>query len=201
MPRFHPSQRFLQFRRTQFPNFAQAIQNEEQFKIAVAVPYLETLGYQKADLEFERRIEVQIGTKIHPVQADIIICVEGCPFVVIDTKTPNDRITETDVLQAVSYAKLVSTPPAAMGIAINGYECSGTNVITGTRANDIPTIEEAKELFRMHRPQPLSDIVIQETKRILNTIDNREELYRVIGACKKLIERQGEFETTYHLER
>jgi type I restriction enzyme M protein len=191
MPRFHPSARFLNYRRTYFPNFAETIRNEEQFKISVTVPYLESLSYQRADIEFERRIDVQIGTRTHSVQADIVINIEGCPFVVIDTKTPSERVTETDVLQALSYAKLISTPPAAVGIAINGYECSGVNVITGARLNDVPTRDEPSELFRLHRPRPLSEIVLQETKRILNTIDNREELYRVIRECKILIERQG----------
>jgi hypothetical protein len=171
MPRFHPSARFLNYRRTYFPNFAETIRNEEQFKISVTVPYLESLSYQRADIEFERRIDVQIGTRTHSVQADIVINIEGCPFVVIDTKTPSERVTETNVLQALSYAKLISTPPAAVGIAINGYECSGVNVITGARLNDVPTRDEASELFRLHRPRPLSEIVLQETKRILNTID------------------------------
>ena len=191
MPRFQPSKRFLDYRRSTFPNFSERVHNEEQFKIEVALPYLASLGYQTGDLEFARRIEVRIGTRTHSVEADIVANFEGEPFLVIDTKSPSERVTETDVLQAVSYAKLISTPPAPFGIAINGYECSGADITTGARLNDIPAKRDAIEAFKTRRPKPLSEIILQETRRVLNTIDNKEELYALIKECKHLIERQG----------
>jgi len=191
VPRFHPSRRFLDYRRGHFPDFSERVQNEEQFKVEVAIPYLGTLGYVIEELEFARPITVQIGTREHTFWADIIANYEGTPFLVVDTKSPSERVTETDVLQAVSYAKLVATPPAMFGIAINGYECAGTDITTGARLNDIPARRDALRALRQRWPAPLSEIVLQETRRILNTIDNKEELYRLITQCKVLIERQG----------
>lgn len=191
MPRFHPSDRFLEYRRSFFPAFSERIRNEEQFKVEVAVPYLQSLGYRPEELQYERPVTLQVGSRSHTLKADIVAVYNDQPFLVVDTKTPSERLTEADILQAVSYAKLIATPPAPYGIAINGYECSGADVVTGTRLNDIPSRQEAINSLNERWPRPLSEVVLKETRRVLNTLDNKEELYRLIKECKHLIERQG----------
>lgn len=121
-------------------DFKSSIRSEEDLKVKVILPYLHFLGYSDALFRFENAIDVTIGSKRTKVFSDIEIVIDGKVEIVIDTKTPQKSISEKDVLQSSSYAKLVDTPPALYGITTNGLECIVTNVYTGKRTEVIPSL-------------------------------------------------------------
>ena len=119
-------------------NFNGTIHTEEDLKVKVLLPFLQELGYSGESIKFEHGIDVTIGSKKTIVYSDLELVIDGRVEIVIDTKTPAKSLSEKDILQSVSYAKLVTTPPALYGITTNGYECVVTNVYTGKRSADIP---------------------------------------------------------------
>lgn len=138
------------------------LHSEEDVKVKVVIPYLESLGYDKSDMRFENSIEVTVGSKTTNVSSDIEILVDGAPQIIVDTKNPRQTLRHKDVLQAVSYAKLVKTPAAPMGFATNGIDLSGMSAIDGTALNDIPT--KAALLASLHKRPPRSSPTSNSTR-------------------------------------
>lgn len=67
--------------------------NEEEVKIQIVLPWLESLGYKKELMEFEKTIEVNEGRKSKKIFADIVIYTskkKDTPIIVVDTKAPNE---------------------------------------------------------------------------------------------------------------
>lgn len=123
-------------------NFNSSVKTEEDLKVKVLVPFLHELGYKDDEFRYENSIIVSVDTKKTTVRSDIEILINGKVQLVIDTKKPSNGLAEKDVLQSVSYAKLVDTPPALYGIITNGVDCVVTNVYNGQRSVDIPTRAE-----------------------------------------------------------
>ena len=113
--------------------------SEEDVKVKVLVPYLESLGYSTDDMRFENSIEVTVGSKTMRVASDIEILLDGEPQIVIDAKNPRRTLSGKDVLQAVSYAKLVNTPAAPLGFATNGLDLMGISAVDGSAVDEIPS--------------------------------------------------------------
>lgn len=172
-------------------DFNNKIKNEEDLKIKVLIPYLKFLGYEDEDMRFENAIPVRIGTKKTVVFSDIEILINDRVEIVIDAKNPINSITEKDVLQSESYAKLVSTPTALYGITTNGIECISTNVHTGQRNSIIPTKAKLLSDLNNARKKIFQDIELREIHSILYTLSNPKELYAVIKSCKDVIEKMG----------
>ncbi|MBQ7923179.1 MAG: N-6 DNA methylase, partial [Clostridia bacterium] len=176
---------------TNIADFNNTIKTEEDLKVKVLLPYLRTLGYSDSEFRFEHGIDVAIGTKKTTVFSDVEITINGRIEIVIDTKSPSKSISEKDVLQSASYAKLVDTPPALYGITTNGLECAVTNVYTGKRSMDIPTRQQLLRDIDKAKKKPLQDIEIREVESILFTLHNTKELYKVIQDSKDVIEKRG----------
>jgi len=116
------------------------IKSEEDVKNHIVIPYLQYLGYTITSMRFENSIPVQAGTKSITVKSDIEIAVKDNIEVVVDTKAPNVSLGDKQVLQSISYAKLVSTPPALYAIVTNGLDVVVTNIYSGKKVNFIPPI-------------------------------------------------------------
>ena len=172
-------------------DFNSSVKTEEDLKVKVLLPYLKELGYSEADFRFEHGIDVTIGSKKTTVYSDVEVLMDGRVELVIDTKTPAKSISEKDVLQSASYAKLISTPPALYGITTNGLECVTTNVYTGKRTSGIPTKTQLLRDIDKSKKKPLLDVEIREIESILFTLHNTKELYRVIKDSKDAIEKRG----------
>lgn len=172
-------------------DFNTCVKTEEDLKIKVLLPFLKELGYDDCDFRFEHSINVTIGTKRTTVFSDLEILIDGRVEIVIDTKSPAKSISEKDVLQSTSYAKLVNTPPALYGITTNGLECVVTNVYTGKRSTEIPTRKQLLRDIDKSKKKPLQDIEIREIESILFTLHNTKELYKVIQDSKDVIEKRG----------
>lgn len=172
-------------------DFNGTVRTEEDLKIKVLIPYLKSLGYSDECFRYENAIDVSIGTKKTKVFSDIEIIIDGKVEMVIDAKTPTKSISEKDVLQSASYAKLIDTPPALYGITTNGLECVVTNVYTGKRTSEIPTLGKLRRSIDSSKKKVFQEVEIREAESVLFTLHNTKELYKVIEDCKTIIEKRG----------
>lgn len=167
------------------------IKSEEDVKMHIIRPFLEELGYSVQDMRFENSMTVQAGTKKLTVFSDIEISENERIEIIIDTKSPDVSLGEKDILQSISYAKLVSTPPAIFGVVTNGTDVITTNIYTGKRTSTIPSRSELLSEISRTRKKTLSEIEIREVQSLLLTLNNADELYRIIKKCKDTIEKKG----------
>jgi len=172
-------------------NFNSQISSEEDLKVKVILPYLKSLGYEDVDLRLENGIEVVIGSRKTTVFSDIEILINGAVELVIDVKKPTNSISEKDILQSSSYAKLISTPPALYSVTANGVDCVSTNVLTGRRTADIPSKAQLIRDLSKAKKKVYTEVEIREIRSVLLTILEPEELYKVINKCKTIIEKKG----------
>lgn len=173
-------------------DFNNNIKTEEDVKVKIVLPLLKQLGYEQNDIGYETSIPVQIGTKKIPaIRSDIEIRVEGNAQLIIDTKNPKVTISEKEILQCTSYAKLVSTPPALYAVTTNGYDCVVTNIYTGQRTSSIPSKNQLVIDVNKTRKRELSPIQLREVRSVLLTLYSEQELYRIIDKCKNIIEKRA----------
>ena len=118
------------------------LKTEEDMKIKVLLPYLQYLGYETNEMKFEEKIQVNIGTKSTTIRSDIAIFVNGKAQMYIDAKTPIRALSEKDVLQVESYAKLSGTPHAIYGVVTNGLDAITSNTFLGNRTKGIPSKQQ-----------------------------------------------------------
>lgn len=169
-----------------------SLYSEEDVKLKVILPLLRDKGYDtEEDIRYENPIPVQLGSKKTVVESDIEIMIDGKTALVIDTKNPRKTLQPKDLLQASSYGKLVSTPPALYSFATNGYDLLGMDNIRGNDIDTIPTkgqlIADTQHLV----PRKLTEIELHEVKSTLLTILNIDDLYNVIKKSKKIIENRA----------
>ena len=136
-------------------------------------------------------MSVQTGTKSITVKSDIEISINENIEVVIDTKAPNVSLGDKQILQSISYAKLVSTPPAIYAIVTNGFDIATTNIYSGKKVNFIPPFSQLLSDISRTRRKELTQIEIREVSSLLLTLTNIDELYRIINTCKNIIEKRG----------
>ena len=172
-------------------NYNTTVRTEEDLKIKVLLPYLKMLGYNDEDMRFEHKIEVHIGTKKTNVFSDVEIIINGRVELVIDAKKPGRFLNEKDVLQAVSYARLVDTPPALYATVVNGEECITIDAYSGVRIKGIPSKQELLRNIDKVSKTNLKEIEIREVESVLFTLNNTREFYKVISECKGIIEKRG----------
>ena len=172
-------------------DFSGKIKTEEDVKIHIVLPYLSLLGFDSSKMRFENSRPVQAGTKKITVQSDIEIEEGGNIEIVIDVKAPNVSLNDKEILQSISYAKLVSTPPALYAIVTNGIDIISTNIYTGKKSAEIPTRSEIIRDISRTRKKMLSQIEIREVKSLMLTLNNSDELYKIIKKCKDLLEKRG----------
>ncbi len=165
--------------------------SEEDVKNKLLLPLLNQLGYSSEhNMRFENPIRVQVGRKKIVVRSDIEILVDNKVAIVIDVKAPDVTLSESDLLQASSYAKLVDTPPALYSFATNGHDLLGINNIDGTNVNSIPDLASLIADLQ-GQIRPFTDIELKEVKSTLITIMATDDLYQVIRQCKKIIENKA----------
>jgi len=113
---------------------------EEDIKVKVIIPFLESLGFEISELELEKSFQIKLGTyairvdtekQIHRASSrlDILVKKNGNPLFVIEAKTDSHSITDDDKEQAICYARLVH-PIAPLAIVTNGKDSRAYNTIT-----------------------------------------------------------------------
>ncbi|MBE6244774.1 MAG: N-6 DNA methylase [Bacteroidales bacterium] len=164
---------------------------EEDVKIKLVIPFLNALGYPSSEMRFEHTLDVQVGTKKTSVRSDIEILVNNRVEMIIDIKNPKIPLTDKDMLQCISYAKLISTPSAIFAVVTNGKETFVTDIYSGKKTDEIPQKSSIQSHITRTRRTNLSKIEIREAKSLLLTLTDPEELYRIIKKCKDIIEKKG----------
>lgn len=172
-------------------DYSKRIKTEEDIKVHIILPYLQSLGYQIENMRFENSMSVQAGTKNVTVISDIEIVENNSIEIVIDAKAPNISLNEKEILQSISYAKLVSTPPALYAVVTNGFDVITTNIYTGKQTSEIPSRSELTRDVARSRKRELSDIEIREVQSLMLTLNKPEELYAIIKESKDIIEKRG----------
>ncbi|OFO52341.1 N-6 DNA methylase [Porphyromonas sp. HMSC077F02] len=172
-------------------DYSKRIKTEEDVKVHIILPYLKSLGYQIENMRFENSMSVQAGTKSVTVISDIEIVENNNIEIVIDAKAPNISLNEKEILQSISYAKLVSTPPALYAVVTNGFDVITTNIYTGKQTSEIPSRSELTRDVSRSRKRELSDIEIREVQSLMLTLNKPEELYAIIKESKDIIEKRG----------
>lgn len=172
-------------------NFNNVVKSEEDLKIKVILPYLKSLGYSESEMNFEAPMNVIIGSKKTTVYSDIEILLNDRVELVIDIKRPSHAINQTDVLQASSYAKLISTPPATMSCVTNGINVISTNTFTGEQEESIPSKQQLMKRVNSTKKKSFTEIQLNEVKRVLLTLAEPDELYRLINSAKNTIEKKA----------
>ncbi|MDY6122682.1 MAG: N-6 DNA methylase [Porphyromonas sp.] len=172
-------------------DYSKRIKTEEDVKVHIILPYLKSLGYQTENMRFENSMSVQAGTKSVTVISDIEIVENNSIEIVIDAKAPNISLNEKEILQSISYAKLVSTPPALYAVVTNGFDVITTNIYTGKQTSEIPSRSELTRDVARSRKRELSDIEIREVQSLMLTLNKPEELYAIIKESKDIIEKRG----------
>lgn len=167
------------------------IKTEEDVKVHIVIPYLQYLGYEISSMRFENYMEVQAGTKSIKVKSDIEIAVNDKIEIVLDAKAPNIPLGDKQILQSISYAKLISTPPAIYGIVTNGTDIATTNIYTGKKTGEIPSYSQLLSDISRTRRKELSKVEIREVNSLLLTLNDSQELFKIIKKCKDIIEKRG----------
>ena len=83
--------------------------SEEDSKVKVIIPHLESIGYSKVNMKFEEPITVKQGRETKTIFCDIVIYENSDPIIVVDAKNPREDLNEEDKEQVISYARLLKS--------------------------------------------------------------------------------------------
>lgn len=105
---------------------------EEDVKLKIVLPFLNSLGFQENELFFEKSFTLTIGRNCHKVSSeeqhqiasgrlDILVTRNGNNLFIVEVKKDGAIINDKDIQQATSYARLVH-PLAPFAIVTNGKD-------------------------------------------------------------------------------
>jgi len=113
---------------------------EEDIKTNILLPFIQDLGFNKNDLEFERTFTIRLGRTVHKKEnpksgrLDILCHKNGQNLFVIEVKAPSVKIDQDDIDQGISYARLLDNI-APFVIVTNGKD--DTRIIDSITKSDI----------------------------------------------------------------
>ncbi len=164
--------------------------NEEEIKVHLVIPWLESLGYKKETMEFEKTIEVQEGRKKKNIFADIVIYSNKkreTPLIVVDTKSPKGILSKNDKEQVISYARLLPKI-APLAVLTNGYNIQVFKTLDKSR---IKTLPKRKDLLNDFVSTVLSanieEALRSEAKKELFVIDDVNTFKDLLKKCHTTI--------------
>jgi len=96
--------------------------SEEDIRGKVLLPYLNDLGFDVSEIALEKSFSIRIGKSLRPItgRADILCKRDGKNLFVIELKKQSVTITQADVDQGISYARLLEDNIAPFTIISNG---------------------------------------------------------------------------------
>lgn len=164
--------------------------NEEEVKINITLPWLESLGYKKEYMEFEKTIKVNEGRKTKSIYADIVVYADKkleTPLIVIDTKSPNDVLSKEGRDQVISYARLLSKI-APMAVLTNGNATQVFQTIDKSRIKDLPNRKNLlSDFVGVVLSQNIQDALRVEATKELFTIDDVSTFKDLLKKCHNII--------------
>jgi len=117
--------------------------SEEDLKAAL-VQYFADLGFELGEMSFEDSFRITLGRNAVVVgrtpdpqgqdslsgRSDMLLCRNGHPLAMVETKRPGVPLTDGDASQALSYARLLREI-APLAIVTNGADTRVYDVVTG----------------------------------------------------------------------
>jgi hypothetical protein len=105
--------------------------NEEELKVKHVLPWLQRIGIDLADLHLEQTFSIKVGRQSIRVgepaaskrraRLDILVRRNDKNLFIVETKAPDEQLTDDDRDQAICYARLVH-PIAPYAVVTNGHE-------------------------------------------------------------------------------
>lgn len=127
--------------------------NEEEIKNKILLPYLNDLGFSIKDINFESSFTIKLGKKRHSIKNDVskgyldILCKkDDMNLFVIEVKRESIIITQDDIDQGISYARLLNNI-APFVVITNGKD---TKIIDTISKKDLSgkKINESSEFWK-----------------------------------------------------
>lgn len=116
--------------------------NEEELKVKYVLPWLRRIGVDLADIHLEQTFSIRVGRQSIRVgepdvskrraRLDIVVRRGDKNLFIVETKTPDEQLTDDDRDQAICYARLVH-PIAPYAVVTNGHEYRLYHSITKQR--------------------------------------------------------------------
>lgn len=164
------------------------IMNEEALKNQVIIPFLNDLGFDSTLLSFEDNFTIKLGKndikkkEYISGRLDILVKQNNEPFLLWELKKEKFKITNDEISQAISYARLTE-PMTPFTIVSNGDETLIYNTFTKQQIeNDMLQLDLVKPSFQdaiKLRIEALANIICysnENFKKFINKINDRELL-------------------------
>lgn len=164
--------------------------NEEEVKIHLVLPWLESLGYKRECMEFEKTIKVNEGRKTKSIFADIVIYTDKkliTPLIVIDTKSPSEILSKEGRDQVISYARLLPKI-APLAILTNGNNTQIYQTIDKSRIKELPKRKDIlSDFVSAVLSKNIQDVLRLEAAKELFTIDDVSTFKDLLKKCHNII--------------
>ncbi len=164
--------------------------NEEEVKIHLVIPWLESLGYKKSFMEFEKTIKVNEGRKTKSIFADIIVYTDKkmeTPLIVIDTKSPTEILSKEARDQVISYARLLPKI-APIAVLTNGYHSQVFQTLDKSRIKEVPLRKNIlKDFVSAVLSKNIQEALRDEATKELFTIDDVSTFKELLKKCHNII--------------
>lgn len=97
--------------------------NEEDIRGKILLPYLQDLGFNISEIFLEHTFSIRLGKRKHVTgRADILCKRNGKNLFIIELKNDSIEITQNDIDQGISYARLLLDNIAPFTIVSNGRQ-------------------------------------------------------------------------------
>ena len=164
--------------------------NEEEIKIHLVLPWLESLGYKRETMAFEKTIEVHEGRKKKSIFADIVIYSDKkqqTPLIVVDTKSPNDILAKNSRDQVISYARLLPKI-APFAVLTNGYNIQVFKTLDKSRIKELPNRKDLlNDFVGAVLSSNIEEALRKEARKELFVIDDVATFKDLLKKCHTAI--------------
>ena len=164
--------------------------NEEEVKIHLVLPWLDSLGYKQEFMEFEKTIKINEGKKTKSIFADIVVYTDRkleTPLLVIDTKAPTEILSKSDRDQVISYARLLPRI-APIAILTNGTNTQVYQTLDKSRIKELPNRKDLlKDFVSAVLSKSIQEVLKQEATKELFTIDDVSTFKDLLKRCHNII--------------
>jgi type I restriction enzyme M protein len=164
--------------------------NEEEIKVHLVLPWLESLGYKREFMEFEKTIKINEGRKTKSIFADIVVYTDKkleTPLIVVDTKSPNEILSKEGRDQVISYARLLPKI-APIAVLTNGNNIQVYQTLDKSRIKELPKRKEIlADFVSAVLSKNIQEVLRQEATKELFTIDDVSTFKDLLKKCHNII--------------
>jgi type I restriction enzyme M protein len=175
------------------------VQSEEDVKINLLVPFLESKGYKKDCIAFNKAIEVQEGRRHKTIFADAVVyttAAKKTPLIVCETKPPNEVLGKSAKEQAISYARLLPRI-APIALLTNGSQTQVFHTLSKHRISELPSRQDLNEDFLKFVLTAEEEQALRtEAKHDLFIIDDVQSFKSVLKSCHNEIRNNEGYDPT-----